>query len=277
MSKNYLTKVLDWQEKDIVQAYDELPLWSAPFGLLLLEHFPIGEYEHYLDIGFGTGFPLIDIAQKLGENCQATGIDIWEEAIKRSQSKIDSLGIKNIKLINTSASNIPFQDNYFDLITSNLGVNNFDDPVSALSECYRVLKTNGSLCITSNLTGTFKEFYKVYKTTLKELELTEYLPQIDQHIMSRGTLDSKRELILNCGLTISKQIESTHHIRFLNGTAFLNHAFTNIAFIDSWRNMFSKKHQNLFFDKLEYNLNQFAKINGELKLSIPMVYFECIK
>ncbi len=275
--KKYLTKTLDWKEEKIAQLYDELPLWSSPFGLLLLDNFPIGEYENYLDIGFGTGFPLIDISQRLGENCEATGIDIWGAAIKRAKNKIETIGLKNINIIEADASSIPFSENHFDLITSNLGTNNFDNPEKVLAECYRVLKNNSSLCTTSNLAGTFNEFYDIFEETLKELGFTQYCKKLEEHIAHRGTISSKKDLIYESGFKIVKQLESNYTMRFLNGTTFLNHSFTIVGFIESWRNMFEEYEKEIFFKRFESNLNDYSKSKGELKLTIPTVYFECKK
>ena len=58
--------LLDWQNPEIVDIYDEVNLWSAPFGLLLLEQLPMQPGLTIVDVGFGTGFPLIELAQRFG-------------------------------------------------------------------------------------------------------------------------------------------------------------------------------------------------------------------
>ncbi len=111
----YLDRKLDYLQSDITNAYDELPMWSSAFGLLLLDNFPIGEYSNYLDIGCATGFPLIDIAQRLGNKCNSVGIDPWTEAVKRAKRKIDTLQLDSITIIEGDASIIDYPDNFFDL------------------------------------------------------------------------------------------------------------------------------------------------------------------
>ena len=274
---NYLIRELDWKQEDVTNVYDELPLWSSPFGLLLLDNFPIGEYDNYLDIGFGTGFPLIEISQRLGINCQSYGIDQWKAAFKRAASKIDTLKTENVILIEGDASKISLPDNYFDLITSNLGINNFENPLGVLSECKRVLKPSGSFCLTTNVTGTFSEFYQIFCDTLNELKFDKYTSKLIDHINQRGTEESTIELLEKSGFTITKTLKSDYSMRFLNGSAFLNHSFTIVGFIDSWRNMFDQVDKTIFFDRFEQNLNDYSKQNGELKLTIPMFYVECKK
>ena len=275
--KNYLNRKIDYLRPDITNICDELPLWSSPFGLLLLDNFPIREYSNYLDIGCATGFPLLEIAQRLGNKCNSIGIDPWSEAVKRTRMKIDTLQLENISIIEGDASTISFPNDHFDLITSNLGINNFGNPGKVLSECRRVLKSDASLCLTTNLSGTFSEFYEVYNETIHEPGFEKYFPQFNEHVNHRGTAESVKELLDVNGFKIKNEVKSNYTMRFLNGTTFLNHSFIILGFINSWRNMFEEAERQAFFEIFERNLNLLSKRKGELKLTIPMLYLECAK
>jgi len=274
---NYLNKKIDYLQPDITNTCDELPLWSSAFGLLLLDNFPIGEYSHYLDIGCATGFPLIEMSQRLGNKCTSVGMDPWTEAVKRTATKINTLQLENISVIEGDASIIPFSNQHFDLITSNLGINNFEHPDKVVSECHRVLKPNGSLCLTTNLTGTFTEFYEVYRETLHELKFEKYLVPFNEHVNHRGTEASVKELMNTYDFKIKNIIRSTYNMRFLNGSAFLNHSFIIMAFLGSWKNMFDEKDKQTFFEAFEKNLNTLSRSKGELRLTVPILYLECVK
>ena len=71
--KKYLTNNLDLNK--LVNVLDELPLWSAPFGLKLLDAIEYKPNISALDIGFGNGFPLTELAMRLGETSTVYGID----------------------------------------------------------------------------------------------------------------------------------------------------------------------------------------------------------
>ena len=55
----------DYDQDEFIKVFDELPLWSAPFGLKLLDFIRYKKGITALDIGFGSGFPLIEIARRL--------------------------------------------------------------------------------------------------------------------------------------------------------------------------------------------------------------------
>jgi arsenite methyltransferase len=274
---NYLNKKIYYLQPDITNTCDELPLWSSAFGLLLLDNFPIGEYSNYLDIGCATGFPLIEMAQRLGNKCTSVGMDPWMEAVKRTATKINTLQLENISVLEGDASIIPFPNRHFDLITSNLGINNFECPAKVVSECHRVLNQNGSLCLTTNLTGTFTEFYEVYRETLYELGFEKYLTPFEEHVKHRGTEASVTELLNTHDFQIKNIVRSTYNMRFLNGSAFLSHSFIIMAFLGSWKNMFDERDKQTFFETFEKNLNALSKSKGEFKLTVPMLYLECVK
>lgn len=257
--ENYLNRKLDYKQTDITNVYDELPLWSSACGLMLLDNFPIADYSKYLDIACGTGFPLIEIAQRLGNKCNSVGIDPWTEAVKRCQTKIDTLRIESIKIIEGDASVLDFPNDHFDFITSNLGINNFDNSMKVLKECNRVIKTNAAFCLTTNLTGTFDEFYKIFISTIQELGFDQYLPKLKEHINHRGTEKSMIEILEQSGFVIKSKINSEFKMRFFNGTSFLNNALTIIGFIDSWRNLFPISERQMFFDQFEKRLNEYSK------------------
>lgn len=154
---------------EFINTFDELPLWSASFGLLLLKHLELKPNLKVIDIGSGAGFPLIELAERLGTSCKLFGIDPWTNANERARQKIKNYGLTNVEIIQTDAEHIPFEDHSIDLIVSNLGINNFNNPPIVFKECSRVLKSTGKLALTTNLNGHWKEFYNIFYSTLIQL------------------------------------------------------------------------------------------------------------
>ena len=135
--KKYLSNDFDFVE--YIEVADESPIWSAPFGLKLLDYVNYKTNISALDIGFGTGFPLTEIALRLGDSSIVYGIDPWKEAIKRVNKKVDYYGLTNVRIIEGVAESIPLDNDSVDLITSNNGINNVSDTDKVLTECSRIL------------------------------------------------------------------------------------------------------------------------------------------
>jgi len=148
----------DFSSPRILNTYDELPLWSAMFGLFLLEELPLDRSATVLDIGCGTGFPLIELAERLGPAATVHGLDPWAAGLARAAEKIASRATANVVLHEGSASAMPFADASFDLLVSNLGINNFEDRVTAVRECHRVARRGARFALTTNLQGHMREF-----------------------------------------------------------------------------------------------------------------------
>lgn len=260
-----------------VETFDELPLWSASFGLLLLKHLEVKPNLRILDLGSGAGFPLLELAGRFGNSCRLYGIDPWANANERARLKIKNYGLSNVEIIETSAEQIPFEDNSIDLIVSNLGINNFEKPEIVFKECARVLKPGGKLCLTTNLNGHWKEFYACFEDTLKQLNKPDVLEKITQQQEHRGTISSFAELFNDSGLSLSRNFEESFDMKFATGTAFLNHYFVKLGWLDSWRGLIPPEEIKTVFKSLEQKLNEQAAKLGYLQLTVPMAFIEGVK
>lgn len=275
---SYLDSNFDLDSDNLIEVLDEVPYWSAPFGLKLLENIHLKKNINVLDIGFGTGFPLTEIAMRLNNSCKVYGIDPWETAAKRAKKKLKAYGIHNTELINGFAENIPLPDNTIDLITSNNGINNVEDLEKTIAECSRVIKPLGQFVQTVNLNTTMIEFYNILERVLNDLKLESYVPGIKQHIYKkRKPLNEYLSLLEKHGFNIDKVIEDNFEYTFVDGTTMLNHYFIRLAFLDSWKNLVPNEKQVEIFKSIEDSMNQIAADEGVFKLSVPFVVIDCKK
>jgi len=275
---NYLKTTYDLNDKDTVSVIDELPIWSAPFGLKLLDKIKYRKNITALDIGSGLGFPLLEVAMRLGNTCKLYGIAPWEAAVARVKTKIEIYGISNVEIINGVAEKIPLPDNSVDLIFSNNGLNNVNDIKSVLSECCRISKISAQLVFTYNTDKTMREFYSVFEELLHDKNMRGEISLMKEHIYKkRKPAEEFIQLLNGCGYTINKISHDEFAYRFVDGTAMFNHFLIKLAFIDSWKELIPEEKQNDFFAKLVERLNQLSQCNGYLSLSIPFATIDCEK
>lgn len=101
-----------------------------------------------LEIGPGKGSYTKVVAEKVLPDGKVYAIDIQQRVINRLQQRIDKEQIKNIILKVDDVYNLSFLDNSIDRIFAIACIPEIPDPIKALEECKRVLKTGGiiSLC-----------------------------------------------------------------------------------------------------------------------------------
>jgi ubiquinone/menaquinone biosynthesis C-methylase UbiE len=254
--------------------YDELSLWSSHFGDLLLRHLELRPGIEILDLGCGTGFPLFELAMIHGAESHVVGLDPWTDAIERARSRQEYHQLPNVTIVEGDGAAIPFPEKSFDLIVSNLGINNFTDPAAVLAECRRVIRPEGRIVITTNLDGHMRELYEIYAETLHELKLEIYLSSLEANRAHRGTVASHSALLESAGFRITRIYEEAFHMRYVDGTALLNHFLTRIGFLEGWTNVVNVADRQRVLQLLERKLNERAALDGELRMTIPMLYLE---
>ena len=100
-----------------------------------------------LDVGCAMGSNLVPFAD-IG--CDVYGIDVHLDIANNAKKIMQQRGYEDIDFREGTNRNIPFPDNYFDLITSINTLHyeeNEEDIMSALNEFQRVLKPGGGLYI----------------------------------------------------------------------------------------------------------------------------------
>ena len=258
--------------------FDEIPLWSAPFGLKLLENITLRKNINILDVGCGSGFPMIEIAERFGDHARVFGIDPSEEAVNSVKEKIARLGLRNISPQIGAAERLPFEDDFFHLLVSNNGLNNVEDQARAVAECFRVCRRGAQILFTVNLPDTMREFYDIYEQVLREKELLFEIERLHEHIFEkRKPIEFYTELFTNAGFTFISTATDAFTMRFIDSDALFEHHCIHGAFLPPWEKIISGEMWEEVFRALSLALDTHAESEGELRLTIPFACFEFVK
>lgn len=274
---DYLKSKIDLGHTEFAAVFDELTFWSSRFGRLLFDRIEIRAGLSILDVGCASGFPLFELGGVFGHSCRITGLDIWGEALKRAVRKLKFYNLSNVALVEADGAHQPFRAATFDLLVSNLGINNWSDPGAVLAECFRVGKPGARLVLTTNVLGHYREFYEVFRETLRELKRPDELQKLEAHEAHRGTRETNCELLQQTGWNPVRIVEDQFDMRFLDGSALLNHSLTRIGFLDGWRSVVAADEEPSIFQAIEKRLNEIAHEKGELRMNVPMLYLEAEK
>ncbi len=104
-----------------------------------------------LEIGCGSGAITTFVARAVGNKGNVYALDIQPEMLQQLENKLsrsENRDITNIKLIESSAYDLPFDDHSLDLVFMITVFGEIPDQNKALQEIKRVLKLDGILAIT---------------------------------------------------------------------------------------------------------------------------------
>lgn len=135
----------------IAKVYDVLAEHSeAPVRMAGLKMLNIQPGWHVLDIGFGTGHSLIELARSVGPSGKVFGIDLSEKMVEISRKRAEDEGLDGrIELSCGDALHLPYESENFDGIFMSFTLELFDTPEIplVLAECKRVIKPGGRIVI----------------------------------------------------------------------------------------------------------------------------------
>ncbi len=139
-------------------AYDKMSRWydlfsrqsEKKFTEMGLNRLAAKEGETILEIGFGTGHSVVDLAGKVGDSGRIYGIDLSSGMGIIARKRIKQTGLsERAGLSLGDAFRLPFKAESFDAVFISFTLELFDTPeISAvLLECRRILHDEGRLCI----------------------------------------------------------------------------------------------------------------------------------
>jgi arsenite methyltransferase len=116
-----------------------------------LRHAEIEQGETILDLGCGAGIDTLIAARRAGPSGRVLALDFLPEMLERTLEGAREAGLSNVEAVEGEMESIPLPDDSVDHIISNGVINLSPRKVRVLSECGRVLRPGGKLCV-SDLT-----------------------------------------------------------------------------------------------------------------------------
>ncbi len=158
-----------------------------------------------------------------------------------------------------------------DVITSNLGINNFDDRDAILAECHRLLRPGGSLVISTNPRGHMAEAYRVIRAVLASGGWSAEPAAVDRLEAARGTREELTGWLERGGFTAAADHSEEVRWRFADGAALMGHRFMRLAFVPKWLALVAVEGRPAFDRALRLGFDQVAEREGEIALTIPVL------
>jgi ubiquinone/menaquinone biosynthesis C-methylase UbiE len=103
--------------------------------------------ERILEIGPGTGYYTLDMAEWVGPRGAIEIFDLQQEFLDHTLGRTRERGLANVVPTRGDAAALPYDDDSMDAVVLTAVLGEIPDPVAALREIRRVLKPHGRLVV----------------------------------------------------------------------------------------------------------------------------------
>lgn len=180
---------------------------------LIIKNISYKENVKILDIGVGSASLITKLAKSFIKS-SLVGIDYWgndwEYSKQICESNAEHEGVLDrINFIKASASNLPFNENEFDIVVSCLTfheVKDETDKIKVLKEALRVLNRNGEfvfldLFLDEKIFGKNEEFFN----TINSLEISEVKVEKLQNVIKLPSILLHKKVLGNAVIICGKK------------------------------------------------------------------------
>jgi ubiquinone/menaquinone biosynthesis C-methylase UbiE len=103
--------------------------------------------ERVLEIGPGTGYYTLDIAEWVGPEGRVEIFDLQQEFLDHTARRAAERGLANVFPTQGDATSLPYEDASVDAVVLTAVLGEIPDPVAALRQIRRVLRPGGRLVV----------------------------------------------------------------------------------------------------------------------------------
>lgn len=182
-------------------ATSEIHAKGESLGMLVALSCPQSDWT-MLDVATGAGHTAFIFSPHVA---RVVATDLTEPMLQQTTALADEKHLKNIDVTAADAEYLPFTSAVFDAVTCRLALHHFPNPGLAITEFRRVLKPNGVLALTDNITvedTTAAAYYNAY----------EKLRDLSHHRVY--TLQELTDLLTTGGFIVQASRKLTKELEF---------------------------------------------------------------
>ena len=224
----------------MAKVYDAeiLPIWTERFARLLLRGLEFPPKAMVLDVGCGVGYQSLEILRRMDEQGRIIAIDPLSTLLNEARTKAGPLSGRRIFFRSDGFDpRLPFDDDVYDLVVSNLGLMEVEDPAATLGEFARVTKPGGRVAATLPLAGTFVEFYDLFREALLKQDRNDALTRLDQWLVRYPTVDEARRWLEWAGLEEATIEHETFTLVFKSSREFFFAPVIEYGPLATWKEL----------------------------------------
>lgn len=139
----FITKLLNSRWRARIQPADQV-----------LGRSRVSAGKQVLEVGCGGGYLLPAAARRVGENGKVFALDISPRMLEIAKAYLEEKGMDQpgrVEFKLASAHDLPFDENTLDVVYYSASLMEIPDPLRALKDCFRVLRSGGTVSVTELL------------------------------------------------------------------------------------------------------------------------------
>ena len=139
------------------------------YGRRTVERLRLAPGARVLDVCCGSGASAIPAAEIVGPRGSVAGVDLAENLLDLARAKANQLGLENTEFQSGDMTNLRFEAEAFDAVVCVFGIFFVPEMDVALHELKRVLKTGGTLAITTWGPRLFEPVNSIFWNEIREV------------------------------------------------------------------------------------------------------------
>lgn len=139
------------------------------FGRRTVDRLRLNPGARVLDVCCGSGASAIPAAEIVGPSGSVIGVDLAENLLQLARTKAEQRGLANVEFRSGDMTNLPFEEGDFDAVICVFGIFFVPDMHVALHELKRVLRTGGTLAITTWGPGLFEPANSAFWNSIRDV------------------------------------------------------------------------------------------------------------
>ncbi|HZS42197.1 MAG TPA: methyltransferase domain-containing protein [Polyangia bacterium] len=234
------------QADKLAKLYDAeiLPIWSQRFGKILLRELTLPPKAMVLDVACGTGYPSLEILRRMDDQGRIIAIDASSPMLDEARIKAGPLSGKRIFFRSESAvPKLSFADDVYDLVVCNAGLQEFEDPESAIREFARVCKPGGRVIVTLPLAGTYGEFFDIFREVLTKQDRQDAIDRLDAYLTRFPALEQAEGWLEDAGLDDVNAEHESFTLLFKSSREFFFAPLIEYGPLGEWKSIAGKGQQ----------------------------------
>jgi ubiquinone/menaquinone biosynthesis C-methylase UbiE len=173
----------------LARIYDDeiLPIWAQRFGRLIVRGLEIPPKATILDVSCATGYPALEIARKMDEQSRLIAIDASSALLDVARKKAEEHPVRQRIFFRTETARprLPFTADVFDIVYSNLGLDEHASATKALRDYARVAKPGGRVLATLPLAGSWQEFHDIFREIAVKHDKGTLIERLDRYVAAQ--------------------------------------------------------------------------------------------